>query len=103
MERAGQDRRRFLGTLAAAGAGSLLPAHALLGQAPAGAPRRIDIHQHFVSPSFYTTLNAKNTTSPVPGLAAWKGYSPARAVEELDRGRTITRRLRWRCRSRGGR
>jgi predicted TIM-barrel fold metal-dependent hydrolase len=48
--------------------------------------RRIDVHQHFVSPAFYATLNAKNTAAaPVPGLAAWKGFSPARAVEELDR------------------
>ena len=47
--------------------------------------RRIDIHQHFVSPGFYATLNSKNATSPIPGLAAWKGYSPASAVEALDR------------------
>jgi hypothetical protein len=48
-------------------------------------PRRIDIHQHFVSPSFIATLSAKNAVAPVPGFAAWKGYSPARAVETLDR------------------
>ena len=51
-------------------------------QAPA---RRIDIHQHFVSPGFLATLNAKNATTPIPGLAAWKDFSPARAVETLDR------------------
>jgi len=86
MDRASQSRRRFLGTLAAAGASSLLPARSLLGQAPAGAPGRIDVHQHFVSPSFYATLNAKNSAAaPIPGLAAWKGYTPARAVEDLDR------------------
>ena len=101
-------RRQFLAALAAAGtvpfsaaaeaAALRIPAlripplriPALSGrsrsaQAPAGAPRRIDIHQHFVSPSFYATLTSKNATAPVPGLAAWKGYSPARAVEELDR------------------
>jgi len=84
--RAVGGRRQFLGTLAAAGASSLLPARALFGQALAGTARRIDVHQHFVSPSFYATLNAKNTpASPVPGLAAWKGFSPARAVEQLDR------------------
>jgi predicted TIM-barrel fold metal-dependent hydrolase len=47
--------------------------------------RRIDVHQHFVSPSFLATLNAKNAATPIPGLAAWKGFSPARAVETLDR------------------
>src|SRR5262245_12137462 len=60
------------------------------GGAPAGAgggaaPTRIDVHQHFVSPSYYATLNAKNAVSPVPGLAAWKGFSPAKALEDLDR------------------
>jgi len=38
-----------------------------------------------VSPSFLATLGAKNAVSPVPGFAAWKGYSAARAVEALDR------------------
>jgi len=47
--------------------------------------RRIDIHHHFVSPSFLQTLTERNTKTPVPGLAAWKGYAPARAVETLDR------------------
>jgi predicted TIM-barrel fold metal-dependent hydrolase len=54
-------------------------------QAPATAPFRIDVHQHFVSPEYYATLSTKNATAPVPGLANWKGFSPARALEELDR------------------
>jgi 6-methylsalicylate decarboxylase len=48
--------------------------------------RRIDVHQHFVSPSFHAYLNAKNSpAAPIPGINAWRDYSPARAVEELDR------------------
>src|SRR4029078_10197411 len=47
--------------------------------------RRIDIHQHFVSPSFLAFLGAKNAVSAVPGFAAWKDYSPARAVEARER------------------
>jgi 6-methylsalicylate decarboxylase len=77
-------RRDFLTTLSSAAAGSVLSALSSSAQAPASA-RRIDIHQHFVSPSFLATLGAKNGVSPVPGFAAWKGYSPARAVEALDR------------------
>jgi predicted TIM-barrel fold metal-dependent hydrolase len=69
-------------SVAAAGAGAA--AFGVKGLAQ-GSRRRIDIHQHFVSPSFLATLTAKNATSPVPGLAAWKGFSPARAVETLDR------------------
>src|SRR5262245_37429685 len=77
-------RRDFLGTLLAAAAGSVLSTVTSFAQAPS-APRRIDIHQHFVSPSFLATLGAKNAVAPVPGFAAWKGYTAARAVEALDR------------------
>jgi len=80
-----RSRRLFLATLGAAGAGSLLHGLPSAAQTPGTPARRIDIHQHFVSPSFYATLNAKNAASPIPGLAAWKGYSPASAVEALDR------------------
>src|SRR5262245_65805765 len=75
------SRRLFLGALAAAGSASLLP-RTLFSQPPA---RRIDVHQHFVSPSYYQMLVSRNTpTSPVPGFAAWKDYSPARVNEQLD-------------------
>jgi 6-methylsalicylate decarboxylase len=78
------NRRQFLGALSAAGAAALLP-RVLLGQATPAA-RRIDVHQHFVSPSYYAMLTARNTpASPVPGYAAWKDYSPARVLEGLDR------------------
>lgn len=84
MQRTDSGRRRFLGTLAALGAASLFPAASARSQT-SGA-RRIDVHQHFISPSFHAFLNAKNSpSSPVPGIAAWHDYSPARAVEELDR------------------
>jgi len=76
------NRREFISALTAMAAAPLVPAAA---QAPTPSPRRIDIHQHFVSPSFLATLGTKNAVSPVPGFAAWKGYSPARAVETLDR------------------
>jgi 6-methylsalicylate decarboxylase len=80
-----RSRRLFLATLAAGGAGSLLHGLPSAAQTPGTLASRIDIHQHFVSPGFYATLNLKNATSPIPGLAAWKGYSPASAVEALDR------------------
>ena len=83
MERT--TRRQFIGTLTAGGAGALLAGQVQAAQAQPAAARRIDIHQHFVSPSFLAFLGAKNAASPVPGFAAWKDYSPARAVETLDR------------------
>lgn len=81
-------RRQFIGTLTV-GAGALLAAHLPSAQGT----RRIDIHQHFVSPSFLAFLAAKNAVSAVPGFAAWKDYSPARAVEALDRVGTQTAML----------
>ena len=98
MERA--TRRQFIGTLTAGGAAALLGpppqrARASFDQAQDKQPaaRRIDIHQHFVSPSFLAFLGAKNAISPVPGFAAWKDFSPARAVETLDRVGTQTAML----------
>lgn len=76
-------RRRVLAAAAGVGVASLWPGGALRSQA--AGPRRIDVHQHFVSPSFYATLGEQNSRAPVPGFAAWRDYSPARAVEELDR------------------
>jgi predicted TIM-barrel fold metal-dependent hydrolase len=77
-------RREFLELIALAGGASLLPAGVSLGQR--GSPRRIDVHQHFVSPTFHAFLTAKNTpATPIPGFNTWRDYSPSRAVEELDR------------------
>ena len=77
-----QSRRQFLGTLAATSLAAVATGRQIGAQATA---HRIDIHHHFVSPSFLQTLTERNTKTPVPGLAAWKGYAPARAVETLDR------------------
>ena len=82
MPETGRTRRQFLGSLAGSGFAALVAARQLGAQATA---HRIDIHHHFVSPSFLQTLTERNAKTPVPGLAAWKGYAPARAVETLDR------------------
>jgi predicted TIM-barrel fold metal-dependent hydrolase len=84
VKRTELGRREFLGALALAGGASLLPPSVSFGQG--GNARRIDVHQHFVSPSFHAFLTAKNTpATPIPGFNTWRDYSPARAVEELDR------------------
>ena len=67
------SRRLFLTTLGAAGAGSLLHGLPSAAQTPATPVRRIDIHQHFVSPSFYATLNAKNATVTHSGPCRMEG------------------------------
>lgn len=78
-------RREILAGLGACGAHLALSRAAAWAQAPAAAPFRIDVHQHFVSPAYYATLNQKNAIAPVPGLASWKAFSPSGALEELDR------------------
>jgi predicted TIM-barrel fold metal-dependent hydrolase len=63
------------------------------GLAQRPAPFRIDIHQHFISPAFLSTLTARNATTPVPGLVNWKGWSPVRALEFMDTNGVATAML----------
>jgi len=72
------------------GAGALLP----FAQDQTNA-RRIDVHQHFVSPDYYALLTRKNATSPVPGYGIWNGYTPARNIEEMDRAGVSTSMLSY--------
>ena len=77
-------RRQFILQVAGATAG-VLAGGSIRAQAPPATGSRIDIHQHFVSPSYLATLTTRNAKSPVPGLAAWKAFTPASAVAALDR------------------
>ena len=74
------QRRKFLTGLAALGAGALLPGCASNAQAPgmAGAkPHRIDIHHHFVAPTFSAALKARGQ-----GHVQW---SVARSLDDMDK------------------
>jgi predicted TIM-barrel fold metal-dependent hydrolase len=94
------NRRQFLYSLAAMGTGALLPVRAVAqgrgrgAGEPAGAranvtnARRIDVHHHFVPPTWLTA-------APKPGLvpdtvAKWK---PADSIEQIDRCGTQTAML----------
>ena len=77
------SRRDFLKTVVTAGAGTFLVHRSMGAQNPTA--RRIDIHQHFVSPDYYALLTTKNTSTPVPGFAQWKGYTPERNLTEMDK------------------
>ena len=81
------SRREFLKGAAVLGVGALLPV-----QADA---RRIDVHQHFVSPDYYAFLTRRNATSPVAGYAIWRDYTPARNIEEMDRAGVATAMLSY--------
>jgi predicted TIM-barrel fold metal-dependent hydrolase len=70
---------------------ALLASGALLAQTPAR--RRIDVHQHYVSPDYLALLAKKNTVSPVPGFAIWKDYSPQKNVDAMDQAGVATAML----------
>jgi len=71
--------------------GALLGGGALLAQTPG--PRRIDVHQHYVSPDYLALLAKKNAVSPVPGFAIWKDYSPAKNLDAMDKAGIATAML----------
>jgi 6-methylsalicylate decarboxylase len=75
--------------LAGIGATVALSVRTVMARQAAPAPHRIDVHQHFVSPTFLKALAARNGA----GLGAWKDYSPARAVSLLDRAGIATAML----------
>jgi predicted TIM-barrel fold metal-dependent hydrolase len=88
-----KSRRDFIESLMALGATSLVagcgaptaesPVDTVV-ETPAGPPRRIDVHQHFVSPDYHAFLTGMNANTPVPGLFAWNGYTPERNIENMD-------------------
>ncbi len=68
------SRRELLASLAALGASAL-------AQAPAS-PRRIDVHHHFGNPAWVALTNVKKMS----GYQTWQPYTPAKAIEDMDRG-----------------
>ncbi len=78
-------RREFLWGAAAAGAAALLPVHRSQAQGAAGKPRPIDMHHHFGPPKWMSFLASRKLL-----LNVWEGWTPAKAVEELDRAGVAT-------------
>jgi predicted TIM-barrel fold metal-dependent hydrolase len=88
------SRRDFLKGVVGAGAGALLVTTAGTGaQKAAGSARRIDVHQHFVSPDYYALLTKKNASSPVAGFNQWRDYTPERNLTEMDKAGVSTAML----------
>jgi len=77
------SRRQFLRGLGAVGAGVLFSGGEPVAQAPATGARRIDVHHHIVPPPLLKALGA--------GLgAASVDWTPARAIEDMDRAGVST-------------
>ena len=73
------SRRAFLAAL------TTLTADTFVRSAGAQSPAsgdRIDVHHHFASPAFISMMREKQTQ----GFQVWQSYTPARAIEDMDRG-----------------
>ena len=75
-------RRDLLAGLAALGAGAVLSRGKLTAQTPGGATRRIDVHHHFANAELIKLMAEKKTS----GWNTWTPYSPAKAIEDMDKG-----------------
>jgi predicted TIM-barrel fold metal-dependent hydrolase len=75
-------RRDLLAGLAALGAGAVLSRGKLTAQTPGGATRRIDVHHHFANAELIKLMEQKKTA----GWNTWTPYSPAKAIEDMDKG-----------------
>ncbi len=76
-------RREFLSAVAAIGANALLPGMQAIGPSQSlTRALRIDVHHHFASPSWISMVNTKQTQ----GYQTWQNYSPAKSIEDMDRG-----------------
>src|SRR6266545_524648 len=72
------SRRRFIGAMAAAGAGALLPSTTLLSQTPANRGL-IDVHHHLLPPTFITATQGR-FVNPAQ-ITSW---SLDKAIAEMD-------------------
>jgi predicted TIM-barrel fold metal-dependent hydrolase len=86
----GPSRRQFIATAAALGA-TAMAAPAVLGQARAETAKLIDVHHHIVPPFWFEEVKpqiiAQGGGRIVP---TWFGWSPQRAVEEMDKNGVAT-------------
>jgi predicted TIM-barrel fold metal-dependent hydrolase len=79
------SRRHFLHGLGALGAASLLPSCATIQPASAR-PTRIDTHHHFYAPPYQKAWLDWDAARKIPSFQTQKDWSPAKSVEEMDKG-----------------
>ena len=82
MDQQSLTRRDLLASLAVLGAGAVMTRGRLTAQTPGGATRRIDVHHHFANAELIKLMADKRTA----GWQTWTPYSPAKAIEDMDRG-----------------
>jgi predicted TIM-barrel fold metal-dependent hydrolase len=82
VARSFMQRRNFLELVLGFGAGSVLSGSL---SAQTTGPRRIDVHQHYVSPDYVGLLVRKNAN-----INQWKDYTPARNIDAMDKAGVAT-------------
>lgn len=75
------SRREFIASLMVAGASVACSGARLLAQTQNAGPRRLDLHHHFGSPRWIKRIAEIKRQ----GWEAFQGYSPAKAVEGMDK------------------
>lgn len=80
-EQVGTSRRSFLSGLAALGASACFSGDDSLAQTRLPNTRIIDVHHHYTSPKGL----AREEEFKFNGYQMWRGYTPAKSVEALDR------------------
>jgi 6-methylsalicylate decarboxylase len=76
------SRRRILAGVAGLGASLLCREKNLWAQAPARNAGRLDLHHHFGTPAWIRMTNERKSQ----GYQTWQPYTPAKAIEDMDRG-----------------
>ena len=75
------SRRDILAGLAGLGVSALFAGSKAKAQTASG-PRRFDLHHHFGSPGWLRVVAEKKMS----GYQTWQPYSPAKALEDMDKG-----------------
>jgi predicted TIM-barrel fold metal-dependent hydrolase len=90
----GLERREFLKSLTLAGAGTLLCGNRLTAQSKVRAsdvkPSRIDVHHHILPPPYMLRARDRILEISDRDHSALLNWTPARAVEEMDRAGIAT-------------
>src|SRR5215472_3978051 len=55
-------------------------------QTPSPNPRRLDLHHHFGTPAWVRMTNERKSQ----GYQVWQPYTPAKAIEDMDKGGVAT-------------
>jgi len=90
----GPSRREFLKAVAAVGASTMLSSRGLMAQGPSttgsAKPNRIDVHHHILPPPYMLRARDQILAISDRDHSALLNWTPARAVEELDKNGIAT-------------